>query len=364
MKIWRPDGTILYATQHALIGRKFESSELTEAARGRTVFAYEDHDEPEDLLNCRKGDQILEIYLPIHDSDGKVIAVGEFYQNLAVSNRAALTTIQGSWLIRLLFLVLGLLVLFVLVRAAHNTIIRQQIILKRNYVVARRLARQNLALRATADETRLRSMKANEELLSIIGAELHDGPIQLLSAAMLNPPEPPPTAGPAGTRPAMDWTTATSDAISQLRIISSGLILPEIEELSAEEAVRLAIVRHERMTGTEVESVIGELPPVAQGLKAAIYRIVQECLNNATRYAGGKGQRVEVDRRGEMLRVEISDRGPGMNSPQDDGRPRLGILGARNRVEAFGGRLDIESTPGKGTRVVAVLPIEDDEAIS
>ena len=50
------------------------------------------------------------------------MAVGEFNQDLAMSNRSAITTIRGSWLIRLGFLLLGLLMLFMLVRTAHNTI--------------------------------------------------------------------------------------------------------------------------------------------------------------------------------------------------------------------------------------------------
>ena len=334
------------------------------AARGQTVFAYGDHDEEENLFDGVPGDEILEIYLPIHDESGHVVAVGEFYQDLALSNCAAITTIQGSWLIRVLFLLIGILVLFVLVRAAHRTIIRQQTALTRNIILARRLARQNQALRRTADDTRRRSIKANEELLSLIGAEIHDGPIQLLSVAMLNAPDAEVTAARspgAGGRPALNFSAATAEAIAELRIISSGLVLPEIGELSAEDAVRLAIARHERMTGTTVEFDIAALPPIAQGLKACLYRIVQECLNNAARYADGVGQRVDLTRKGTLISLEISDRGPGIGPASDrDERPRLGILGARNRVEAYGGSLEIRSEPGVGTKVIAILPIEDE----
>ena len=176
----------------------------------------------------------------------------------------------------------------------------------------------------------------------------------------------PPSAQSAAPehRLALGFAAATSEAISQLRLISSGLVLPEIEELSAEDAIRLAVARHERMTGTEVAFEIGELPPIAQGLKSCIYRIVQECLNNAARYADGKGQRVEVFHAGSLITVSISDRGPGISAEADsDGRPRLGILGARNRVEAFGGTLEVHSEPGVGTRITAVLPVESDPPV-
>lgn len=366
VKVWKPDGTIVYATQDDLVGKVFNSPELKAAALGKTVFTFGNRSADNDLPGEEKGDAILEIYLPIHDEAGKVMAVGEFNQDLATSNRSAITTIRGSWLIRLGFLLLGLLMLFMLVRTAHNTIKRQQIGLKRNYVIARRLARQNQALRAVADETRRRSMQANEELLSLIGAEIHDGPIQLLSVAMLNAPRPDPALAAFSKAPlAIDFKAATAEAIDQLRFISSGLILPELKDLSTEDTIRLAVARHERWTGTEVEVEIGTLPKVAQGLKSCIYRIVQECLNNAARYADGKGQRVEAFERDAAVTVSVSDRGPGIRDAADmDGRPRLGILGAKKRIEAAGGSFHIASRPDIGTRITAVLPVETDRSAS
>jgi uncharacterized membrane protein len=59
-------------------------------------------------------------------STGQSITVGEFYHNLEVNNRSIMTTIHGSWLLQLVFVVIGILILFVLVRAAHDTINWQQ----------------------------------------------------------------------------------------------------------------------------------------------------------------------------------------------------------------------------------------------
>jgi signal transduction histidine kinase len=107
------------------------------------------------------------------------------------------------------------------------------------------------------------------------------------------------------------------------------------------------------------------LPKVAQGLKSCIYRIVQECLNNAARYADGKGQRVEAFERDAAVTVSVSDRGPGIRDAADmDGRPRLGILGAKKRIEAAGGSFHIASRPDIGTRITAVLPVETDRSAS
>jgi signal transduction histidine kinase len=375
IKIWRPDGTILYSTNRRLIGMRFDSAEVSDAGSGETVFAYGDHNDEEDQLEGEHQADRLEIYMPIRAADGTVVAVGEFYQDLATSNRTIMTTIRGSWLIRLVFVLIGILVLFLLVRAAHDTINRQQAELRANFRKARKLARQNQALRNAADQTRRMALQANEELLSMIGSEIHDGPIQLLSLAMLNSSETGRAgkvtdegeAGPHDGRKnqqTMSIESATAEAILQLRTIAGGLILPEIGELSAQEAIELAIARHERATGTLVEADIAYVPGrVSQAMKACIYRIVQESLTNAARHADGEGQKVEVLHSGALLTVIISDKGAGISDHADeDDRPRLGIVGLKNRVDAFGGQLEIHSGKGAGTRVVAILPIDTYDA--
>jgi signal transduction histidine kinase len=372
IKIWKPDGTILYSTNSKLVGLRFDSAEVRDAASGKTVFAYGDHDDDEDHAQVKHPTDLLEIYMPVRGPDGTVVAVGEFYQDLAISNRTIMTTIRGTWLIRLVFVVIGILVLFVMVRAAHDTINRQQVELRTNFRKATKLARQNHALRNAADKTRRTALRANEELLSMIGSEIHDGPIQLLSLAMLNSPEKACAATGAvsasrdarGTPQPIGAAGATAEAIAQLRTIAGGLILPEIGELSAQEAIELAIARHERATGTSVAADIARLPSgISQPLKACIYRVVQECLTNAARHADGAGQKVEALYSGSVLTLIISDEGAGIADRADgDDRPRLGIVGLKNRVDAFGGQLEIHSGAGMGTKVVAILPIETNDA--
>lgn len=371
IKIWRPDGTILYSTNRKLLGMQFDSAEVRDAGRGETVFAYGDHDDDEDEVEGEHLADRLEVYMPIRGPDGTVVAVGEFYQDLAVANETIMATIRGSWLIRLVFVVIGILVLFVLVRAADDTINRQQAELRTNFRKARKLARQNQALRNAADKARRTALQANEDLLSMIGSEIHDGPIQLLSLAMLNSSETAraETMADGGRAVSGDGRknahmtsaeVATAEAIAQLRTIAGGLILPEIAELSAREAIELAVARHERATGTSVEAEMACLPEgISQAMKACIYRIVQESLTNAARHADGKGQKVEALFSGAVLTLIISDEGAGISvyADQDD-RPRLGIVGLRNRIDAFGGQLEIHSKVGAGTKVVAILPIE------
>lgn len=363
IKIWMPDGTIAYSKFHDLIGRRFNPEEIASAMAGATVVTF---DELEDEENEHEGSlnkgELMEIYIPIYGPTGQPIAVGEFYQDLMASHEIAKATIRGTWAIRIAFMLIGLLVLFLFVRIADKTIVKQQQQLRKNYLVASKLARQNEELRAVAEETRRKAVKANEELLSLIGAEIHDGPLQVLGLAMLASGKGSSTSAEAesGGRQLPQPSKLTAEAMSQLRTISSGLILPELGELSASEAIRLAIVKHEKATGTRVASSIDELPAeLSQGLKACMYRFVQECLNNSARHAGGADQRVDVVLEGTSVTLAVCDSGPGIAAPlESQTRPQLGLLGARNRVESFGGSIEIVSGANVGTIVRARLPIE------
>jgi PAS domain S-box-containing protein len=93
--------------------------------------------------------------------------------------------------------------------------------------------------------------------------------------------------------------------------------------------------------------------------KTVIYRVVQEALTNVARHAQARRVEVRIDRQGDEIRVRVSDDGNGFEvGDGEKGAPegRLGMLGMRERVRLAGGRLTIESAPGKGTTLTAWLP--------
>jgi signal transduction histidine kinase len=96
----------------------------------------------------------------------------------------------------------------------------------------------------------------------------------------------------------------------------------------------------------------GETP---QSLKICVYRFVQEGLTNAFRHAGGAGQAVAA-RAGPLLEVRVSDHGPGLPADIRAGGG-LGMAGMRARIEGAGGKLEISSTCGQGTHLVATFDV-------
>src|SRR3954468_7271344 len=93
-----------------------------------------------------------------------------------------------------------------------------------------------------------------------------------------------------------------------------------------------------------------ELP---DDLELAAYFIVSESLTNASKYADAVAIRVRIAREAEALVVEIADDGVGGADPAGG----TGLRGLPDRIDALGGRLEVDSPPGAGTRVTARLPL-------
>lgn len=344
IKIWLPDGTIAYASDQSLIGQQFASESVRRAMNGETVRNFGDDTEHFPGNDHHAG--VLEIYIPIRDASGYVIAVGEFYQNLGTIHDSLFTAIAGSWAIRIFLSVAAIAPLFFIVLRADKQMAVQRRAIRLHHRRSVTLSRQNLGLSVDADKSRRRAAQASEELLSRVGADLHDGPVQLLTLAALHSEDPPKAM------------QLVREAIGELRCIASGLVLPELHDLSAADALRLAVARHERSTGTKVEMEIAELPVgISHELKACMYRVVQEALRNVVRHAGGQGQEVKADLEQGKVVIRVNDSGHGIQStPSDEPGPRIGLLGVRNRVAAFNGTLQLRTVPGVGTSLVAQFP--------
>lgn len=119
-----------------------------------------------------------------------------------------------------------------------------------------------------------------------------------------------------------------------------------------------ALVRdaRERWHLTASLDVEGDLAAASDEVLDAAYAIVSEALANAGKHAGVTEAQVRVTNDGDEIRVEVEDRGRGIAVVGDDDR-HFGVQLMRARADALGGTLEIGSTPGHGTTVVAVLPV-------
>ena len=109
--------------------------------------------------------------------------------------------------------------------------------------------------------------------------------------------------------------------------------------------------------------VEGTPSPLPAGVDLSAYRIVQEALTNVVKHAGPARAQVVVGYRDQDVRVEVTDDGRGVTAPTSNGRARVGhgLIGMRERVQVFGGDLEVGPRPGGGFRVAARLPLAADQ---
>jgi two-component system nitrate/nitrite sensor histidine kinase NarX len=103
-------------------------------------------------------------------------------------------------------------------------------------------------------------------------------------------------------------------------------------------------------------SIEGDMDDIAEETLETANAVVAEALANAAKHSGAPEVSVRIRADGGELRIEVEDRGSGIDG-SDDEDLHFGLRLMRSRAEQIGGTIEIESKPGSGTRVVAVLPV-------
>lgn len=274
-------------------------------------------------------------------------------QRLAAENEAVASQFLGlqtrlSWLV-FTTLVAGLL----LSLAAGYYILRLEQNGRRRYLALEH-SRHEL------ESLSKRLVEAQEAERLSISRELHDEVGQTLGALLVD-------LGQLGNFvPAGDTLvkeqigrikTAAESAVRSIRDMALLLRPPMLDDLGLVAALEWQARETSRRGDTEVEVHAGDIPASLPGpVKIAVYRLVQESLQNAATHAHAKNARVSVRYDPRKMEVEISDDGAGFQPERTRG---MGILGMEERVRQLGGTFDLQSSPGKGTIVHAVFPLAD-----
>ena len=367
MKIWKQGGTIVYALNPSIIGTTLPPDAPLESAWQGTVSArFEDLTDEENAPEAALGLPLLEIYSPIREVwSGDVIAVAEFYAvETTLANDLAAARRQSWLIVAAVFGVCGL-ALFGIVRAGGQTIARQQDRLRDEADRSRAIARQNVDLRQRAVGAAARAAAQTERTLRQVGADLHDGPSQYLALAALRLERVLPDTE-AGREEAEGIRAALNTALDEIRSISRGLSLPDLDRLPFREVARRAVEAHQRHAESAVPLRYDgpDDPRLNASARICAYRFIQEALSNATRHAPGAPAGVAVEVSPGEVTVTVEDRGPGFDPAAavgiraDGGQ---GLAGLRDRAESIGGALEIESAAGRGTTLRLRLPRAEGE---
>ena len=125
-------------------------------------------------------------------------------------------------------------------------------------------------------------------------------------------------------------------------------------------AEALAALAAEWSTGGETEAtftVVGDVPTLSVRIETALYRVAQEALANVRRHAEARHVLLRMEAQARRITLLIEDDGKGFDTDEvRDGR--YGLIGLNERLHLLGGTLRVESGPGDGTRLEAVLPLD------
>lgn len=225
------------------------------------------------------------------------------------------------------------------------------------------------ATRGEAERTRLLEnlVRSREAERASLAGDLHDGPIQSLSATLFD----------------IDYATALveegaiDEALSQITEIRRGvtrevagmrrlmvdLLPPVLAQCGLAAALREHISvlkeRNEKVSFAFMQEGTF-VSPVSESIERTLYRLAQEAITNSLKHAGATEISVFLNAGSETAELLIADDGIGFDSSgrlRDATSGHFGLASMRQRMEMVGGDLTVESEPGAGSKIVASVPL-------
>ena len=206
-----------------------------------------------------------------------------------------------------------------------------------------------------------RLVEAEELERHRVAAELHDRVGQLLSALNIN------LDIALGLVPAaqlelrmrlVDSLALLESTLQTIEHLMGELRPPLLEEYGLGAALGAHAKGFSQRTGVRVvlHDGLQGAQPLAHDLSIALFRIAQEALANVAKHAQARNAHISLQRDGAEVVMEVADDGRGFEAAAQAPSVRLGMTTMRERAAAAGGQLEVHSTPGGGTSVIARVP--------
>ncbi|MBL8236565.1 MAG: sensor histidine kinase [Bryobacterales bacterium] len=206
-----------------------------------------------------------------------------------------------------------------------------------------------------------RLLEIQEQERRTLSQELHDEVGQTLTALRMEISQAIPVVADAGPRERLVRARQLAESTVQIvRDISLMLRPSLLDDLGLGPALQWQLERFSSRSGIQYRFAgadAGEDLPDA--VKTCVFRIAQEALNNCEKYARASLLRVVLRQAADRVSLEVEDDGVGF-SLDLRGLPLrgTGILGMKERAHNLGGTLAVESSPGEGTRIALILPVQ------
>ena len=209
-------------------------------------------------------------------------------------------------------------------------------------------------------------LQAQEEERRRLARDIHDGPAQMLANVALRVEvcQRLLEEDPSRVREELERLKGlVRDSLRDVRKIIFDLRPMALDDLGLVPALRQYVAGFEDKTGLRVELVAhGTARRLDPAVEITAYRVIQEALNNVWKHAGAKRAVVRLEFARERLWAEVRDDGQGFDPDAVTGGDQFGLANMRERVGMLDGRLEIQSEPGRGTRIRFEIPLGRERA--
>jgi two-component system, NarL family, sensor kinase len=336
VKVWSPSGRLLYSDEPRLIGQRYElgSDELASLKTGEVDSGLSDLSLPENRYERGRG-ELLEVYLPVRDPQGEPLLF-EAYQRFS----SVASSSREIWLAFAPALLIALLVLELVQLPLASSMAKR----------IRRGSREREALLQ-------RAVDASDAERRRIAADLHDGIVQDLAGLSYSLAAAAGRAGSGEGEPVAEVLTRganqTRQSVRELRSLLVEIYPPSLDRAGLEAALS-DLLAPLGGRGIKTSLVVPEALEIAPEREALLFRAAQEAIRNAAAHAEPSQVDVSIHSGPDTVTLVVADDGRGFSV--DESAPgtaggHLGLSLLRDLADDAGATLEIDSTPGAGTRV-------------
>jgi signal transduction histidine kinase len=207
-----------------------------------------------------------------------------------------------------------------------------------------------------------RVINAQEEERKRIARELHDEIAQAVTALLMSL-EGIEIPGAEISLMLQDRISRakrlSENALHELRAMIHDLRPAALDDLGLFPAIRWHAEQHLTPLGIQVSidtrALKSRLPP---SVETVVFRVMQEAISNISRHANARNVRILLESNGTAMIARIEDDGLGFEPSRPRGGEGWGLVGMRERVNLIGGKVEVSTAPGSGTKIVITIPVE------
>ncbi|MCM3079642.1 sensor histidine kinase [Brevibacillus invocatus] len=210
----------------------------------------------------------------------------------------------------------------------------------------------------------LKVIQAQEEERKRVAREIHDGPAQSMANVVLRSEIVERMLKNERILEAQmelhELKEMVRMSLADVRRIIFDLRPMALDDLGLVPTLQKYIRTCEERIETSIDLVVfGVEPPLRSSVKAAIFRLVQECLNNVEKHANANTVQVKLEFLQESLRLVVKDDGIGFDLDERMATGgSFGLLGMNERTQLLEGEIEVQSAPGEGTKVLFQIPLK------